>query len=176
MPKSVNCWTVPSPESTNYWKTLTHVSQKRVSDAADAASRLPDCLEAQRQNVTDLRDEAVRQVETLVIKEAFVLLPLIGKVNATVNEGRELLRDTISKLDAAKGNLLAVLPILASATKNATRIGVELVLEAREIEKAVVNIPKDVRAAVEEYIDEARVRLEAIAKEGEQCVRNPPSP
>jgi dsDNA-specific endonuclease/ATPase MutS2 len=97
-------------------------------------------------------------------------------VNATINEGRELLRDTISKLKAAKGNVIAVARILASAARNATRLGLELRREAQEIERAVVSIPNDVRAAVEEYIDEARVRLEAIAKEVEQCVRNPPSP
>nr|AGM32070.1 hypothetical protein [Coptotermes formosanus] len=157
-------------------KDLNSRIADRVSDVADAASRLPDCLEAQRQNLTDVRDEAVRRIEAVIVNEASVLLPLIGKVNDTVNEGRELLRDTISKLKAAEGDWRAIARILASAARNAERLEVELRREAREIQRAIGNIPRNVRAAVEEHIDEARNRLEDIAKEVEECVRNPPSP
>ena len=103
----------------------------------------------------------------------------MDKVNATIYEGRSLLNATVSKLSALKGKSVVVAAIgaaniLASAAPNATKIAGDVRNEAQQIAQALSNIPNDVQASVSSYIDKATDKLEVIAKEVEQCVRNPP--
>jgi hypothetical protein len=103
----------------------------------------------------------------------------VDKVNATINEGRSLLNDTVSKLSALRGKgLLAeaigAASILASAAPNATKIAGDVRSEAQQIALVLSNIPNDVQASVSSIIDKATDKLKAIAKEVEQCVTNPP--
>jgi hypothetical protein len=123
----------------------------------------------------------VTQAQTLVVREAFVLLPLIDKVNASVTEGRVLLNATISKLRACGGqgiiaSTVCVAGAVAGATTNATRIAGEVRDEAIQIAQAVGKIPSDAAAAVGAYIETSRVKLDAIGKEVEKCVLTPPPP
>ena len=103
----------------------------------------------------------------------------MDKVNATIYEGRSLLNDTVSKLSALRGKgflaiSIGVTSVLASAAPNATKIAGDVRNEAQQIAQALSNIPNDVQASVSSYIDKATDKLEVIAKEVEQCVRNPP--
>jgi len=106
---------------------------------------------------------------------------LIGKVNATINEGKALLSDNISKLNACgnKGILRApgcVVGVIVSAATNATKIAGDVASEAQQIAQASSNIPFHVQSAINSYINMVTAKLEAIAQEVERCVRNnPPS-
>jgi TATA-box binding protein (TBP) (component of TFIID and TFIIIB) len=59
---------------------------------------------------------------------------------------------------------------------NATKIAGDVASEAQQIAQAISNIPIDVQNAISSYINVVTTKLEAIAQEMEQCVRNyPPS-
>ena len=65
---------------------------------------------------------------------------------------------------------------LASAARNATKIAGDMASEAQQFSKASSNIPTDVQSAVSSYINMVKAKLETIAQNIEQCVRNyPPS-
>ena len=121
----------------------------------------------------------VTQAQTLVLREAFVLLPLIDKVNASVTEGRVLLNDTISKLRACGGqgilaSTICAAGVVTKATTNATKIAADVGEEAIQIAQAIRKIPSDAAAAVSSYIETSRVKLDAIGQEVEKCVLTPP--
>jgi hypothetical protein len=107
------------------------------------------------------------------------MLPLIGKVNATIDEGRALLSDTISKLNACRNGGILGAPgcavgVVVSAATNATKIAGDVASEAQQIAQAFINIPIDVQSAVSSYINMVTAKLEAIAQEVAGCVGNNP--
>jgi hypothetical protein len=109
------------------------------------------------------------------------MLPLIGKVNATIYEGRALLSGTISKLNACRNEGFVRAPgcavgVVVSAAPNATKIAGDVAREAQQIAQASSNIPIDVQSAISSYFNTVRAKLEAIAQEVGRCVsNNPPS-
>jgi hypothetical protein len=109
------------------------------------------------------------------------MLPLIGKVNATIYEGRTVLSGIISKLNACRNEGILRAPVCAvgvvvSAAPNATKIAGDVASEAQQIAQASSNIPIDVQSAINSYINMVTAKLEAIGQEVEGCIRNnPPS-
>ena len=90
-----------------------------------------------------------KQISTLIGREAYVILPSISKVNATIYEGRAHLSDTISKLNACRNEgvlraLCCIVGGLASAARNATKIAGDMAREAQQFSQASSNIPIDV--------------------------------
>jgi len=108
------------------------------------------------------------------------MLPLVGKVNATIYEGRALLSGTISKVNACRneGVLRAIgcaVGVVVSAAPNATKIAGDVASEAQQIAQASSNIPIHVQSAINSYFNTVTAKLGAIAQEVERCIRNYPS-
>jgi ElaB/YqjD/DUF883 family membrane-anchored ribosome-binding protein len=115
-------------------------------------------------------------VQTLILKESLVVLPFIGKANATLNELKALIRAVASDLQVCldKGGIsgaLCVVDVAAKRKPEAEEIVSDIKAEVQQAREILKKIVSDVTDAVKSFVESAKQSVEDIRAEIEQCIR-----
>jgi hypothetical protein len=111
------------------------------------------------------------------LKESLVVLPFIGKANATLHELKELIKAAASELKECldKGGLsgaLCVLDVVSKRKPEAEEIVEDIKAEVEQAKEIVKKIVSDVKEAVKSFAETAKESVKDIKAEVEQCVRD----
>jgi uncharacterized protein YoxC len=118
-----------------------------------------------------------QKAKTLIAKESLVVLPFIGKANATLNELKALIKETASELkvcldkDGIKG-ALCVVDVLSKKKPEAEEIAKDIKLKVKQGHDIVKKIVSDVKEAVKSFAESAKQSVKDIKAEIEQCIRD----
>jgi hypothetical protein len=118
-----------------------------------------------------------QKVQSLIVKESLVVLPFIGKANATLNELKALVQAVASDLQecAAKNTVTAVVcavDVVSKAKPQAEEIVSDIKAEVEQAKQILEKIVGDVQAAVSAIAESTKDRVEDIKGEIEQCIRD----
>jgi hypothetical protein len=118
-----------------------------------------------------------QKVQTFILKESLVVLPFIGKANATLNELKALIEKVSSQLQACaeEGGLKAVACVVDLVSKSrpqAEEIVSDIQAEVEQAKQILEKIVRDGKAAVSSFVESASQSAEDIKAEVEQCVRD----
>jgi archaellum component FlaC len=118
-----------------------------------------------------------QKVQTFILKESLVVLPFIGKANATLNELKALIEKVGSQLQvcADKGSLNAVVcvvDLVSKAKPQAEEIVEDIKAEVEQAKQILEKIVRDGKAAVSSFVESAKQSVEDIKAEVEQCIRD----
>jgi hypothetical protein len=118
-----------------------------------------------------------QKVQTLILKESLVVLPFIGKANATLNELKALIEAVGSELQvcADKGlvnGILCASSLVSEAKSQVEEIVSDIKAEVQQAKEILEKIVRDGKAAVESFVESAKQSVEDIRAEVEQCIRD----